>query len=87
MLVVIALALRREGQIVREHLTPDLHGGRDPTGVPKLGSVLAEWVIRSTLFPVGGFGRWKTARQLNQRLVSWISSQPGCARHNRHRRA
>jgi hypothetical protein len=27
MFVVIALALRREGQIVREFLTPDLHGG------------------------------------------------------------
>ena len=27
MLVVIILALRREGQIIREYLTPDFHGG------------------------------------------------------------
>ena len=67
MLVVIALALRREGQIVREHLTPDLHGGLlTQHEYQKLGSIFGRMGYSFDAFSRGGFGHWKAARQLNQ---------------------
>ena len=67
MLVVIALALRREGQIVREYLTPDFQGGLlSQEEYQKLCSVFGRMGISFSALSRGGLGHWRTARQLNQ---------------------
>jgi protease PrsW len=67
MFVVIALALRREGRIVREFLTPDFHGGAlTPEEYKWLGSVFGRMGASYNAFSKGGFSGWRTCRQLNQ---------------------
>ncbi|HKO45477.1 MAG TPA: PrsW family intramembrane metalloprotease [Pyrinomonadaceae bacterium] len=67
MFVVIALALRREGQIIREHLTPDLHGGLlTQREYEQLGTIRGRMGSAYTAFSRGGFGHWQACRQLNQ---------------------
>ncbi len=67
MLVVIILALRREGQIVREYLVPDYHGGLlTQQEYKQLCSVGGRMGSSFNAFSRGGFSRWQTARQLNQ---------------------
>jgi hypothetical protein len=67
MLVVIVLALRREGQIVREYLTPDFQGGLlTQQEYEKLGSVFGRMGYSLNALSRGGFGHWQAARQLNQ---------------------
>ncbi len=67
MLVVIILALRREGQIVREHLIPDYHAGLlTEQEYKQLGSVAGRMGASFNAFSRGGFGHWQAARQLNQ---------------------
>jgi RsiW-degrading membrane proteinase PrsW (M82 family) len=67
MFVVIALALRREGQIVREFLTPDLHGGLlTEQEYKQLGTIFGRMGASYNAFSRGGFGSWKACRQLNQ---------------------
>jgi len=67
MLVVIILALRREGQIVREHLIPDYRAGLlTEQEYKQLGSVTGRMGASFNAFSRGGFGHWQAARQLNQ---------------------
>lgn len=67
MLVVIILALRREGQIVREYLTPDYHGGLiTQQEYNRLGTLTGRMSSSFDAFSKGGFRHWQAARQLNQ---------------------
>jgi RsiW-degrading membrane proteinase PrsW (M82 family) len=67
MLVVIILALRREGQIVREYLTPEHQGGLLlPHEYKQLGSVSGRMGASFNALSRGGFSHWRIARQLNQ---------------------
>ena len=67
MLVVIALALRREGQIVREHLAGEFQGGLfTPDEYRRLGSIFGRMGMSFDALTRGGFGHWHTARQFNQ---------------------
>jgi RsiW-degrading membrane proteinase PrsW (M82 family) len=67
MLVVIALALRREGQIVREHLALELQGGMfTQDEYRRLGSIFGRMGASFNALSRGGFGQWQAARQLNQ---------------------
>ena len=66
-LVVIALALRREGQIVREYLVVDFQGGLfTPEEYRRLCSISGRMGSSFDALTRGGFGQWQTARQLNQ---------------------
>jgi protease PrsW len=66
-LVVIALALRREGQIVRDYLVVDFQGGLfTPEEYKRLCSIFGRMGLSFNALTRGGFGQWKTARQLNQ---------------------
>ena len=67
MFVVIALALRREGQIVREFLTPDFHGGLlSQQEYDQFGSLRGRMGASFNALSTGGFRSWRTCRQLNQ---------------------
>lgn len=67
MLVVIALALRREGQIVREHLVSEFQGGLfTPDEYRRLCSIFGRMGMSFDALTRGGFGQWQAARQLNQ---------------------
>lgn len=67
MLVVIMLALRREGQIVREFLVPDYQGGLlTQEEYNRLCSIFGRMGLSFDALTRGGFGRWQAARQLNQ---------------------
>ena len=66
-LVVIILALRREGQIVREYLIPEHQGGLlTPQEYNQLGSISGRMGASLNALSRGGIGNWRTARQLNQ---------------------
>lgn len=67
LLVVIALALRREGQVVREYLIADYQGGLlTPEEYKRLCSISGRMGLSITALTRGGYGHWRTARQLNQ---------------------
>jgi RsiW-degrading membrane proteinase PrsW (M82 family) len=67
MFVVIALALRREGQLVREYLGPDLHGGLlTPQEYKQLGTITGRMGASFNALSRGGWNSWRTCRQLNQ---------------------
>jgi RsiW-degrading membrane proteinase PrsW (M82 family) len=67
MLVVIALGLRREGQIVREHLAPDFQGGLlTQQEYNQLCTIRGRMGSSFSALSRGGFGHWQKARQLNQ---------------------
>jgi RsiW-degrading membrane proteinase PrsW (M82 family) len=67
MFVVIALALRREGQIVREFLTPDFQTGLiNQQEFKQLGSIFGRMGASYNAFSRGGFRSWQACRQLNQ---------------------
>ncbi|HKO60539.1 MAG TPA: PrsW family intramembrane metalloprotease [Pyrinomonadaceae bacterium] len=67
MFVVIALALRREGQIIREHLAPDLHGGLlTAEEYAQLCTIRGRMGSSYNAFSRGGFRHWRTSRELNQ---------------------
>ena len=67
MLVVIALALRREGQIVREQLAGEFQGGLfTQDEYRRLGSVLGRMGMSFDALTRGGFGHWQDARRLSQ---------------------
>jgi protease PrsW len=67
MLVVIILALRREGQIVREYLVADYQGGLlTEQEYKQLCSVGGRMGASFNAFSRGGFSHWQAARQLNQ---------------------
>jgi RsiW-degrading membrane proteinase PrsW (M82 family) len=67
MLVIIAFALRREGQVVREFLLPDVQGGvlthEEYTHVCTIrGRMGASY----SAFSRGGISHWRTCREFNQ---------------------
>jgi RsiW-degrading membrane proteinase PrsW (M82 family) len=67
MFVVIALALRREGQIVREYLAPEFQGGLlTQQEYKQLGSLLGRMGASFNALSRGGFGSWQACRRLNQ---------------------
>jgi hypothetical protein len=67
MLVVIALALRREGQVVREYLAADFQGGLlTPEEYRRLGSITGRMGSSFNALSRGGYSHWRAARQLNQ---------------------
>ena len=67
MFVVIALALRREGQIVREFLVPDFQGGLlTQQEYNQLGTLRGRMGASFNALSRGGFRSWQASRQLNQ---------------------
>jgi protease PrsW len=67
LLVVIILALRREGQVVREYLVVDYQGGLlTQQEYNKLCSVTGRMGTSFNALSRGGLGHWRAARQLNQ---------------------
>ncbi len=65
--VVIALGLRREGQIIREFLTPDFQCGLlTQQEYKQLGTLMGRMGASYNAFSRIGFSGWKACRQLNQ---------------------
>ena len=86
MLVVIFLALRREGQVVKEFLHPDFQGGRlTQQEYERLCTIRGRMGSSFNAFSRGGVGSWRACRQANQlaselafhrsRVARGISSQ------------
>ncbi len=98
MFVVIALALRREGQIVREFLTPDFQGGLlTQQEYKQLGSITGRMGASFSALSRGGLSHWQARRQLNQlaselafhrsRVARGISATDAAAREAAYRQA
>ena len=67
MLVVIGFALRREGQVVREHLVIDLERGfRTAEEYKQLGSILGRMGSSYNAFSRSGLKGWRARRRFNQ---------------------
>jgi len=67
MLVVIAFALRREGQVVREYLVIDLQRGfLTQEEYKELGSILGRMGSSYNAFSRSGIKGWRTRRRFNQ---------------------
>jgi hypothetical protein len=67
MLVVIFLALRREGQIVREFLLPDFQGGLlSPQEYSHFCTIRGRMGASFNAFSRGGVAHWRACRQFNQ---------------------
>jgi RsiW-degrading membrane proteinase PrsW (M82 family) len=66
-LIVIFLALRREGQIVREFLLPDFQGGMfTPDEYNRFCTIRGRFGSNFNAFSRGGWESWRASRQLNQ---------------------
>ena len=66
-LIIIALALRREGQIVREFLVQDLQGGFfTPDEYNRLGSIRGRMGANFNALTRRGLGHWRASRQFHQ---------------------
>ena len=66
-LAIVALALRREGQIVREYLIVDLHGGvLTQDEFNRLGTIRGRMGANFNAFSRGGMGHWRASRQFHQ---------------------
>lgn len=98
MFVVIALALRREGQLVREFLVPDFHGGLlTEQEYNQLGSIRGRMGASFNALSRGGYSNWQACRQLNQtaselafhrsRVARGISSSDAHEREAAYRQA
>lgn len=98
MFVVIALALRREGQLIREFLTPDFHGGLlTQEEYNQLCSIRGRMGASYNAFSRGGLSHWHARRQLNQtaselafhrsRLARGISAADSAEREAAYRQA
>jgi RsiW-degrading membrane proteinase PrsW (M82 family) len=67
MLVVIGFALRREGQVVREHLVIDLERGfLTPEEYKELGSIRGRMGSSYNAFSRSGVRGWRARRRFNQ---------------------
>jgi len=67
MLVVIAVALRREGQVVREHLVIDLQRGfLTEDEYKQVGSILGRMGSSYNAFSRSGVKGWRARRRFNQ---------------------
>lgn len=98
MFVVIALALRREGRLIREFLTPDFHGGLlTQEEYNQLCSIRGRMGASYNAFSRGGLSHWHARRQLNQtaselafhrsRLARGISAADAAEREAAYRQA
>src|SRR5258705_6000932 len=77
MLVVIALALRREGQIVREHLVSEFQGGLfTPEEYRRLCSIFGRMGMSFDAQTRGGVGQSESARHVDP-----TARDPGIHRH------
>jgi protease PrsW len=66
-LIVVFLALRREGQVVRQFLVPDLQRGFfTPDEYNRLCTIRGRMGANFNAFSRGGLGHWRASRQLNQ---------------------
>ena len=66
-LVVIVLALRREGQVVRQFLHPDFQGGLlTNQEYDRLCTIRGRMGASFRAFSRGGLGHWRACRQANQ---------------------
>ncbi|MEP6636674.1 MAG: PrsW family intramembrane metalloprotease [Acidobacteriota bacterium] len=95
-LIVILLALRREGQVVREFLQVDLQGGLlTPDEYERLCTIRGRMGSSFNALSQRGFGSWRASRQLNQtaselafhrsRVARGISSQNASEREIAYR--
>jgi hypothetical protein len=67
MLFVIFLALRREGQIVREFLLPDFQGGiLSAQEFSRLCTIRGRMGSSFSALSRGGLAQWRVCRQFNQ---------------------
>ena len=67
MLLVIFLGLRREGQVVRDHLAAELHSGLlTQNEYEQFCSVRGRLGASVSALSRGGLAHWRTSRQLNQ---------------------
>lgn len=66
LMIVIALSLRHEGQIIREHLAPDCGPLLTQEEYRRLGTLFGRMGASYDAFSKGGWNRWRTCRQLNQ---------------------
>jgi len=98
MFVVIALSLRREGDVIREYLTPDFQGGLlTHEEYHQLCSIRGRMGASYSAFSRGGLSHWHTRRQLNQtaselafhrsRLARGISAVDAAQREAAYRQA
>ena len=66
-LVIILLALRREGQIVRQFLVTDMHGGVFTADeYNRLCTIRGRMGANFNAFSRGGWGHWRASRQFHQ---------------------
>ena len=66
-LIIVFLALRREGRIVREFLISDLQGGVfTPEEYNRLGTIRGRMGANFNAFSRGGLGHWRASRQFHQ---------------------
>ncbi len=66
-LIIVALALRREGRIVREFLINDVHGGVfTPDEYNRLCTIRGRMGANFNAFTRGGLGHWRASRQFHQ---------------------
>jgi len=66
-LIVIFLALRREGQIVRDFLLPDFQSGMfTPDEYQRFCTIRGRFGSNFNAFSRGGWEKWRASRQLNQ---------------------
>lgn len=97
-LIVVVLALRNEGEVVREFLYPDLQGGLlTQQEYDRLCNIRGRMGTCYSAFARGGVGRWREARQLNQiaselafhrsRLARGISTKDAQQREAAYQRA
>lgn len=97
-LIVIFLALRREGQVVREFLYSDLQGGLlTQDEYNRLCTIRGRMGSSFNALSHGGFGSWRASRQLNQtaselafhrsRVARGISRQNAAERETAYRMA
>jgi hypothetical protein len=91
MLAVIFLALRREGQVVKQFLHPDFQGGfLTQQEYDRLCTVRGRMGASFNAFSRGGVGNWRACRQMNQ-LASELAFHRsrvarGIAKENAHER-
>lgn len=84
-LIVILLALRREGQIVREFLLPDFQRGLfTQDEYNRFCTIRGRMGSNFNAFSRGGWGTWRASRQLNQTASELAFHRSRVARGIKH---
>lgn len=85
LLLIIILSLRQEGQLVREFLLPDLHGGiLTSEEYTQLCTVRGRMGSSYAAFSRGGWSHWRDCRQFNQVASELAFHRSRIARGIRH---